>query len=56
MLPDGTLALSTGPVLDPAGKPIGRFNSIWRLEAPGVSRVVFDKRQPADPQPPPAQR
>jgi ketosteroid isomerase-like protein len=39
----GTLALSTGPVRDPAGNIIGRFNSIWRLEAPGRWRVVFDK-------------
>ena len=48
VLADGTLALSTGPVLDPAGKPIARFNSIWRLEAPGAWRIVFDKGQPAD--------
>lgn len=44
--PDGTLAMSTGPVRDPAGKRISRFNSIWRQEAPGVWRVVFDKGQP----------
>jgi ketosteroid isomerase-like protein len=48
VLADGTLALSTGPVLDPSGKPIARFNSIWRLEAPGVWRIVFDKGQPPD--------
>jgi ketosteroid isomerase-like protein len=48
VLGDGTLALSTGPVRDPAGKPIARFTSVWRLEAPGVWRVVFDKGQPAD--------
>ena len=48
VLADGQLALSTGPVLDPAGKPIARFNSIWRQEAPGVWRVVFDKGQPPD--------
>jgi len=48
VLADGTLALSTGPVRDPAGKVIARFNSIWRLEAPGVWRVVFDKGQPPD--------
>jgi ketosteroid isomerase-like protein len=48
VLGDGTLALSTGPVLDPAGKPIARFNSIWRQEAPGVWRIVFDKGQPPD--------
>ncbi len=48
VLGDGTLALSTGPVLDPGGKPIARFNSIWRQEAPGVWRIVFDKGQPPD--------
>lgn len=39
---DGLLAHSTGPVRDPDGKPIARFNSVWRLE-PGGWRVVFDK-------------
>lgn len=43
---DGQLALSTGLVRDPSGKPIGRFNSVWRQEAPGVWRVVFDKGSP----------
>jgi len=42
VLDSGTLAFSTGPVLDPAGQPIGRFNSVWRLEAPGAWRIVFD--------------
>lgn len=46
VIPDGTLAMSTGPVRDPAGKRVSRFNSIWRQEAPGVWRVVFDKGQP----------
>jgi len=50
VLPDGTLALSTGPVRDPHGKPVARFNSVWRQEAPGVWRVVFDKGQPPDPE------
>jgi ketosteroid isomerase-like protein len=48
VLPSGTLALSTGLVRDPAGKVAGRFNSIWRREAPGVWRVVFDKGSPAE--------
>ncbi|WP_229483148.1 YybH family protein [Massilia horti] len=39
----GTLAYSGGPVYDPNGKVIARFNSIWRLEAPGVWKVVFDR-------------
>jgi len=43
VLASGTLALSTGPVHDPSGKLVGRFNSIWRQEAPGVWRIVFDK-------------
>lgn len=43
VLESGTLALSTGPVRDPAGKVIGTFNSVWRLEEPGVWRIVFDK-------------
>ena len=42
VLDSGTLAFSTGPVLDPAGRPVGRFNSVWRLEAPGTWRIVFD--------------
>ena len=39
----GTLAYSGGPVIDPSGKVIGRFNSIWRLEAPGQWKIVFDR-------------
>jgi ketosteroid isomerase-like protein len=51
VLASGTLALSTGPVRDTSGKIIARFNSIWRLEAPGVWRVVFDKGSPPCPGP-----
>jgi ketosteroid isomerase-like protein len=47
VLDSGTLALSTGPVHDPHGKLIARFTSIWRQEAPGVWRIVFDKGSPA---------
>lgn len=47
VLADGTLALSTGPVRDPAGKLVGRFSSIWRQEAPGLWRVVFDRGEAA---------
>jgi ketosteroid isomerase-like protein len=43
VLESGGLALSTGLVKDPGGKVIARFNSIWRLEATGDWRVVFDK-------------
>lgn len=43
VLDSGTLALSSGPVRDPAGRVFASFTSIWRLEAPGVWRIVFDK-------------
>lgn len=43
VLTSGTLAISGGPVYDPNGKLIARFSSIWRLEAPGTWRVVFDR-------------
>lgn len=43
VLATGSLALSSGPVHDPQGKRIGSFSSIWRREAPGVWRIVFDK-------------
>ncbi|MFI4968695.1 MAG: YybH family protein [Lysobacterales bacterium] len=43
VLASGTLALSTGPVHDLQGRLIGTFNSVWRLEAPGRWRIVFDK-------------
>jgi ketosteroid isomerase-like protein len=43
VLDSGTLALSTGPVHSGDGKVIATFNSIWRREAPGVWRIVFDK-------------
>lgn len=43
VLASGTLAYSSGPVLDAAGKQVGRFNSVWRLEGPGTWRVVFDR-------------
>lgn len=43
VLDSGDLALSTGPVRDPQGRQIGRFNSIWRRDASGKWRIVFDK-------------
>jgi ketosteroid isomerase-like protein len=46
VLESGTLALSSGPVLDPEGERIGTFNSVWRLEEDGRWRVVFDKGCP----------
>jgi ketosteroid isomerase-like protein len=46
VLASGTLAHSSGPVLSPAGRRIGTFNSVWRLEPDGRWRVVFDKGCP----------
>lgn len=46
VLDSGTLALSSGPVRDPAGRQAGTFNSIWRLDPDGRWRVVFDKGCP----------
>ena len=43
VLDSGDLAFSSGPVLNPAGEQVGRFNSVWRLESDGVWRIVFDK-------------
>ena len=43
VLPAGGLALSSGPVRDAQGKLVASFTSIWRQEAPGVWRIVFDK-------------
>lgn len=51
VLESGTLAISTGLVRDPAGKPIARFNSIWRQESPNRWRVVIDKGSPPSPGP-----
>ena len=54
-LESGTLALSSGPVRNPAGECVATFNSIWRLEPSGEWKIIFDKgsrdcpEQPADP-------
>ncbi len=42
VLPSGKLALSTGPVYQ-GSTLIGRFNSVWRLDAPNSWHIVFDK-------------
>ena len=52
VLDDGKLALSTGPMLQ-MGKVVGRFNSVWRLEAPHTWRIVFDKGEAVCSAPPP---
>jgi ketosteroid isomerase-like protein len=46
VLDSGGLALTSGPVRDPNGEVIGRFNSIWRLESDGRWRVLFDRGSP----------
>jgi ketosteroid isomerase-like protein len=43
----GKLALSTGPVFNPEGKRVGTYTSIWRREASGQWRIVFDRGCPA---------
>jgi ketosteroid isomerase-like protein len=43
VLESGTLAYSSGPVLDRQGNRIAMFNSVWRREANGQWKVVFDK-------------
>jgi ketosteroid isomerase-like protein len=46
VLDSGTLALSSGPVRDPKGMRVGTFNSVWRREAGGSWKIVFDKGCP----------
>ena len=47
VLADGTLAYSSGPVRNAEGKLIARFHSIWRRDAPGRWRIVFDRGEAA---------
>lgn len=49
VLASGQLALSTGPVRNPQGEPIARFNSIWQRQGDGRWLVIFDKGSPPDP-------
>jgi uncharacterized protein (TIGR02246 family) len=50
VLASGTLALSSGPVYGRDGTRVGTYNSVWRLDADGRWRVVFDKGCPTCPQ------
>jgi ketosteroid isomerase-like protein len=56
VLDSGALGLSSGPVYDRQGKRAGTFNSIWRREADGKWKVIFDNGCPpcpCEPGPPP---
>ena len=43
VLESGKLAISSGPVWNAEGKRMATFTSIWRQEARGEWRIVFDK-------------
>ena len=47
VLDSGTLAMTSGPVRDPAGKRIGTFHSVWRREGKGQWKIVLDNGCPA---------
>lgn len=53
VLASGRLALSSGPVLDAAGRRIATFQSTWRLDESGHWLVVFDKGERWCPPPEP---
>lgn len=43
VLDSGVLGLTSGPVLDSEGNRIGSFNSIWRKNADGIWKIIFDR-------------
>jgi len=43
VLDSGDLGLTSGPVLDPEGKRIATFNSVWRRQKDGSWKIVFDR-------------
>jgi ketosteroid isomerase-like protein len=42
VLDSGALGMTSGPVYDGNGQRSGTFNSVWRREADGKWRIVFD--------------
>jgi ketosteroid isomerase-like protein len=46
VLDGGDLGFSSGPVLDPGGRRVGTFSSVWRREKDGKWRIIFDKGCP----------
>jgi ketosteroid isomerase-like protein len=46
VLESGTLGFSLGPVFAPDGRRTGTFNSVWRRQADGTWKIVFDKGCP----------
>jgi ketosteroid isomerase-like protein len=55
VLDSGTLALSSGPVLNAAGNRVATFNSVWRLDPDGSWRIIFDKGSRYCEPPPPVE-
>lgn len=49
VLADGSLGLSTGPILDPQGRHVGNYISTWRRRADRSWEVVFDGGPPPCP-------
>lgn len=47
VLPSGELGRTAGPVHGPDGKPLVRFNSVWRRLPAGRWEIVFDYATPA---------
>jgi ketosteroid isomerase-like protein len=46
VLDSGTLGFTSGPVRTPDGKRVGTFNSVWRREADGSWKIIFDRGCP----------